>query len=110
VALPEDSGWNWSILAPSYHEAQRNSPLSFEESPEYMPFAVSQVPAYSPKHKIDSNARRVAQSTVFLPVWLAERIFTLPPDCSPESLRGKSYLIGHHKGREQARSYNHPIG
>ena len=75
-----------------------------------MPFSVSQVPAYSLKHKIDSNARRVAQSTPFLPVWPAERLFTLPPDCSPESLRGKSYLIGHHKGREQARGYNHLTG
>jgi hypothetical protein len=41
---------------------------------------------------------------------MAARILLLPPDCSPERVRGKSYLIGHHKGREQARSYNHPIG
>jgi hypothetical protein len=26
--------------------------------------------------------------------------------CSPESLRGKWYLIGYRKGREQARGYN----
>ena len=30
----------------------------------------------------------------------------LIPDCSREPARGKSYLIGHRKDREQARGYN----
>ena len=37
-------------------------------------------------------------------------ILILPPDCSPERVRGRSYIVGDSKGREQARGYNQPTG